>query len=91
MKSFITKVLTVYFIIGSVVAGVSGTSAAIYYGFGPGAFWEVGLIASTVGLVIGELSALFRILAWPFGLYVLISNPSGFFPWLFYLWYHPPI
>jgi hypothetical protein len=91
MKSFITKVLRVYFGVGSVVASISAASAVVYCGFGPGAFWEIGFIASMLGFVVGVFMAMTRVVLWPFGLYVLVTNPSGFFPWLFYLWYHTPI
>lgn len=76
----------IYLLIGGVTASLSMCSNVIYYGFGPGAIWNIGFVA-ILGGAIGTFMAFIRVITWPYGIYVLISNPDGFFPWLFYLWY----
>jgi hypothetical protein len=86
-KSLIESVATVYLLIGAGVASISMCSTAVYYGFGPGAIWNLGFVAAGIGLIIGGFFSLLRVVSWPYGVYVLISDPDGFFPWLFYIWY----
>ena len=86
-KPLIRIVLGTYLFFGVSVAFVSMGSTAVYYGFGPGAIWNIGFFAWIVGGVLGMWFSFLRVVTWPYGLYVLINNPDGFFPWLFYLWY----
>lgn len=81
------KFAEIYLVIGTVTASLSMCSNVIYYGFGPGAIWNIGFVTSIVSAVIGAFMAFIRVITWPYGIYVLISNPDGFFPWLFYLWH----
>jgi hypothetical protein len=78
---------TVYFGIGAGFATITMFSVAVYYGIGPGAIWNLGFVATVIGLLVGLSQSLIRVVSWPYGVYVLINNPDGFFPWLFYLWY----
>ena len=77
----------IYFGIGGIVASISLGSTAIFYTFGPGAIWNIGFIAWWVGGFLGVVGSFFRLVTWPYGIYVLVQDPAGFFPWLFYLWY----
>ncbi len=76
-----------YFFTGVVVASVSLCSTLIYYCFGPGAFWNLDFGTSLLGILTGGFYAFLRVITWPWGIYVLIENPSDFFPWMFYHWY----
>jgi hypothetical protein len=87
VKKFFIMVLSVYGLIGSFTMVISGLSLSAYYSFGPGAIWEIGFFASSIGLFVAVFFSVLRILTWPFGLYILFTNPSGFLSWLFYLWY----
>lgn len=87
IKSLIATAGIAYLYIGVVVGSISMISTAIFYGFGPGAFWNIGFISWLGGGVLGMWFSFLRVAIWPYGLYVLFNNPDGFFPWLFYLWY----
>ena len=76
-----------YGIPGAVVASISMISNVVFYTIGPGAIWNIGFVESVLGVIIGMFGAFLRMLTWPYGLYVLFTDPGGFFPWLFYLWY----
>jgi len=76
-----------YGIIGAGVASVSMMSTLTYYGFGPGAFWNLDFGTSLIGVLIGIGNSFLRVITWPYGIYVLTQDPSSFFPWLFYHWY----
>ncbi|MBL6934280.1 MAG: hypothetical protein ISR48_02600 [Alphaproteobacteria bacterium] len=86
-KSLIGNIATAYFLIGAGIASISMCSAAVYYGFGPGAFWNLGFGTSIIGFALGVFFAFLRGAVWPYGIYVMIQDPSEFLPWLFYLWY----
>ena len=81
------RIWKIYIGIGSFPAVISTFSCLIYYGFGPGAVWNIGFTASAFGLFFSLLYSMLRVVTWPFGVFVLIVNPGLFFPWLFYLWY----
>lgn len=86
-KSLIEIATTAYLLIGAVVGSISIGSTAIFYSFGPGAVWNIGFFAWIIGGVMGLFGSFLRAVIWPYGLYVLINNPDGFFPWLFFHWY----
>jgi hypothetical protein len=87
MGNIFTAVFWTYGAVGATMTSVSILSCGAYYSWGPGAFWNIGFFPWLFGGVIGLFSAMLRMLTWPYGLYILITNPDGFFPWLFYLWY----
>ncbi len=76
-----------YLGIGVMTASLSMCSNVVFYAFGPGAIWNVGFVAAGLGIFIGTFMSFLRVVIWPYGIYVLINDPDGFFPWLFYLWY----
>ena len=86
-KSLIELVAMAYLLPGVVVGSISMCSTVIFYSFGPGAVWNVGFIAWIYGGVVGLFSSLLRVATWPYGFYILINNPDGFLPWLFFHWY----
>ena len=77
---------TIYLGVGGIVSFISLGSSVFFYGFGPGAIWEIGFVASIIGMLVAWFFAFLRLVTWPYGLYILVTNPDGFFPWLFYLW-----
>ena len=85
--SLIQIIGSAYLIIGGIVMSLSMGSMAIYFGFGPGAFWNIGFLPWIFGGVSGIFFAFLRFVTWPYGLYLLIDNPDNFIPWLFYHWY----
>ena len=87
MNRLLQIALISYIVVGGITSMVSLGSVAIFYILGPGAIWEIGFLSSTFGFAAGLFFAALRAITWPMGLYILISNPAGFSPWLFYLWY----
>ena len=81
------KIAAAYLTAGGITGSISLGSTAIFYGFGPGAVWNIGFFAWIIGGVAGVFFSILRVATWPYGLYVLITNPDGFFPWLFFHWY----
>jgi len=45
-----------YLALGCAVASISMMSTIYFYGIGPGAVWEIGLVASTIGFIILHVS-----------------------------------
>lgn len=76
-----------YGYIGAIFGSISMCSAAVFYAFGPGAIWNLGVVECFLGLFVATGLAFFRVAIWPYGVYVLITNPDAFLRWLFYLWY----
>lgn len=80
-----------YLSIGGIISGVSFVSAAIYYSFGPGAFWNLGLGTSAAGFMFAAFFAFLRAFIWPLGIYQVLTAKVGLFPWLFYVWHQPAL
>ena len=81
------KIAAAYLTAGMITSAISAVSTSIFYAFGPGAIWHIGFVAWMIGGVSGLFFSVLRVATWPYGIYVLITNPDGFFPWLFYHWY----
>ena len=81
------KLWTWYLGIGLFFGCISFTSNILFYSFGPGAIWNIGIFAGSVGFVIGAFSSALRVILWPYGIYLVINDQAGFFEWLFYQWY----
>lgn len=89
MGNITRRLIDIYLIIGSLVACISFFSAVAYYGFGPGAIWEIGILPSLLGAGSAVFYALLRIAVWPYGIYQVATGEATFFGWLFYLWHMP--
>ena len=76
-----------YLSIGFIFGLISFISNIVYYSWGPGAIWNIGFIAGSVGFAIGALFSILRVILWPFGIYLVVTGQAGFFEWLFYQWY----
>jgi hypothetical protein len=83
------QIWAAYVGLGSPFTMVSMYSCTIYYSVGPGALWNVGLFHSSVGWLIGMLSAALRMVTW--AMLILVWYQQGweeFWRALFYVWYH---
>ena len=86
-KSPASNFFMIYFVIGVVISSITFASSWAFYTFGPRAIWNIGYFDAFAGLISSLFMSVPRIVLWPYGLYILVTDPSGFLPWLFYVWY----
>lgn len=84
---FFQKMLQAYIIIGGIFASATVTSGMLFYGFGPGAFWNIGFMYSILGTAAAIFFSLARIFVWPLGILQIASTELTFWKWINYVWY----